>query len=272
MGKVTTKYSIITINYNNHSGLISTYNSIKPLLNSNIEWIVIDGLSTDQSIEFINNNSHISKFIIEKDNGIYDAMNKGIDLASGDFIIFMNSGDLFHPEFSFHEISDNLKNTSINNTIIYGNTVKKVAKLFYMDEVNDSFEHWWEKTIPCHQSILMPSRFLKKNKFDTEYKIFSDHINIHTAFNQLDNHINLKKYISIYEVGGISSIGGKNLLELNSIVNEFTSIYSKNKSLISKIKLKLKLYTKFLLVKTLGYKIYYGFIFTLKSAKTTNEK
>lgn len=265
-------YTIITINYNNHSGLINTARSITPLLNKNIEWIIIDGLSTDNSIDFIKNNSDITTYRIEKDKGIYDAMNKGIDLATGDFIIFMNSGDLFHPDFSFDDISYKLKDAPINNTIIYGNTVKKVARLFYIDHINDSFEHWWEKTIPCHQSILMPGQFLKNNKFNTKYNIFSDRINIHTAFNQLGNHVNTQKNISIYEVGGISSIGGKNLSELHSIVSEFTLIHSKNKSFLFKLKLKTKLYTKFLLIKILGYKIYYGITFTLKSAKLSNEE
>ena len=89
------KLSIITINFNNLAGLKKTVESVGGPLPLDCEWIVVDGLSTDGSVEFIDYAPFTHK-IIEKDRGIYDAMNKGLKAANGDFVWFMNSGDRFH--------------------------------------------------------------------------------------------------------------------------------------------------------------------------------
>nr|ELR5169843.1 glycosyltransferase [Providencia rettgeri] len=265
MNKIT--YSIITINYNNHDGLIKTTQSVIPLLNSGIEWIIIDGLSSDNSPDFIRNCSFANKYLIEKDNGIYDAMNKGIDIASGDFIIFMNSGDEFHPHFSFEKIDSILENKDISQCIIYGNTLRKLNHLFYLDEVNDSYDSWWEKVIPCHQSIIIPRNYMVQNKFDINYKIFADRINVQSAFYSLKTDININETISIYEVGGVSSIGAKTFSKLRVFINEFIDVNSRNLNTLSKVKLKTKLYFKYTIIRLIGYRLYYGLVYAIKSAK-----
>jgi putative colanic acid biosynthesis glycosyltransferase len=90
------RYSIITVCRNNLNGLQRTCESIEAQSFSDFEWIVIDGASTDGTVEFMTNKvqDNIS-FFSEPDEGLYDAMNKGIDKASGDYLIFMNSGDQF---------------------------------------------------------------------------------------------------------------------------------------------------------------------------------
>lgn len=88
------KISIITINYNNKEGLIKTVNSVINQSYKNIEYIIIDGASTDGSAEYIKENvSHFSYWISEQDKGIYNAMNKGIDRTTGEYLLFLNSGD-----------------------------------------------------------------------------------------------------------------------------------------------------------------------------------
>jgi glycosyltransferase involved in cell wall biosynthesis len=88
--------SIITINYNNFIGLHKTILSVTSQLYKNFEFIVIDGGSTDHSIELIiQNESNINYWISEKDNGVYHAMNKGIKVAKGEYLLFLNSGDFF---------------------------------------------------------------------------------------------------------------------------------------------------------------------------------
>ena len=272
------RFSIVTINYNNYSGLVDTSNSVKNLLDQNVEWIVIDGLSTDGSAEYIKKQTNIDKYLIEKDRGIYDAMNKAIELVTGDLVIFMNSGDLFHPDFSFTRIQEKIGILDPKKLIIYGSTLRKVGKIYYFDEINDSNMNWWETNTPCHQSIFIPHVFLKETKFDTKLKIYADHVNMYSAFKKIENHIKLNNIISIYEVGGVSSIGGKNMKQLRRIVNELVYVTTNNKNLPYmkkvrlKIKLYLKLYIKFLLIKIVGYKAYYSFAFSLKSIKSSNEK
>ena len=90
------KLSIITINRNNAIGLEQTIKSVISLKYSNFEYIVIDGASTDNSIDIIRKYaSSITFWISEPDKGIYNAMNKAVDFASGEYIFFLNSGDIF---------------------------------------------------------------------------------------------------------------------------------------------------------------------------------
>lgn len=90
------KISIVTVVFNDKANILRTIQSVTNQTYPDKEYIVIDGQSTDGTIDIIEaQNSYIDKFVSEKDNGIYDAMNKAIDLAEGEWIIFMNSGDIF---------------------------------------------------------------------------------------------------------------------------------------------------------------------------------
>ena len=88
------KLSIITINLNNKNGLSETISSVIAQTFTDYEYIIIDGQSTDGSLEVIKQNAnHINQWISENDHGIYNAMNKGLNLAKGEYCLFLNSGD-----------------------------------------------------------------------------------------------------------------------------------------------------------------------------------
>ena len=90
------KVSIVTVVFNDQENILKTIKSVTNQSFKDREYLVIDGGSTDNTKEIINQNiSSIDKYISEKDKGIYDAMNKAIDMAEGEWIIFMNSGDVF---------------------------------------------------------------------------------------------------------------------------------------------------------------------------------
>ncbi len=90
------KISVITVNFNDEGGLARTIASVADQTYTNIEYVVIDGESSDKSIEIIQDNREvIDRLLIEKDVGIYHAMNKGIFLATGQWLLFMNAGDIF---------------------------------------------------------------------------------------------------------------------------------------------------------------------------------
>ena len=99
--------SIITINYNNREGLKRTIDSVINQTCKDFEWIVIDGGSNDGGKELIEqHDSHITYWVSEPDKGIYDAMNKGIEKANGEYCLFMNSGDSFYSSDVIKKIHD----------------------------------------------------------------------------------------------------------------------------------------------------------------------
>jgi glycosyltransferase involved in cell wall biosynthesis len=106
------KITVITINHNNKSGLEKTIKSVCNQSNTDFEYIVIDGGSSDGSKEIIEDyQNEIACWVSEKDNGIYHAMNKGIKEAAGEFVVFMNSGDVFYNETIIDSLLNQLKDT-----------------------------------------------------------------------------------------------------------------------------------------------------------------
>ena len=167
--------SIIIISLNTKKKLIKSLNSAYSQNYKKKEIIVIDGLSNDGTDELIKKNKKkINKLIIEKDKGIYDAMNKGIKCASGDWIVFLNSGDIFYKNNIIKKVfSSRLSKIDLNQDIIYGNTIIVNKQLKYC--VNSKNINNQSINMPfCHQSSFVKSRLLKKNKFDLQYKICAD--------------------------------------------------------------------------------------------------
>jgi glycosyltransferase involved in cell wall biosynthesis len=96
MRKTNFKISIVVVSLNTKKDTVNTINSILLQSYKNYEILVIDGKSNDGTVEFLRKNSNKINFISKKDKGIYDAMNKGSHLASGEWIMFLNSGDIFY--------------------------------------------------------------------------------------------------------------------------------------------------------------------------------
>ncbi|MPM46911.1 PGL/p-HBAD biosynthesis glycosyltransferase [bioreactor metagenome] len=209
--------SVITVVYNNVHVIEKTILSVLNQDYSNIEYLIIDGKSSDGTIEIIYKFlSHIHQFVSESDNGIYDAMNKGIDLASGDYIIFMNSGDVFYN----NNVISNVFNTSKNrNEVIFGDhcanfgTYTSFEKASYPTRKNPmSF---------CHQAVFVKSIILKNNKFDLRYKICSDRNQFIQIFKQKPTYEYVKINISTIEAFGTSN--SNRIATLREIKNIYKS-------------------------------------------------
>ena len=115
------QFSVITINFNNASGLEKTIQSVINQTYKNFEYIIIDGDSTDSSKDKIKKySSSITHFVSEKDYGIYDAQNKGIKIAKGNYLIFLNSGDCFSDSTVLERVEK--ITTGKQAKLIYGNT------------------------------------------------------------------------------------------------------------------------------------------------------
>jgi glycosyltransferase involved in cell wall biosynthesis len=189
--------SIVTVVYNAELLLEKTILSIINQTYSNYEFIIVDGQSNDGSMDLINKyKSRITKVVSEKDQGIYDAMNKGTRLASGNFIQFLNAGDVFVNEYSLEEISKKILLDS--EFSIFG---------YFMDEKyyesNISFIGLL-KGMPCHQAIFYSRNFLINNPFIIEYKFSSDYFNLMNALFSSKVHV-VNFPAVIYDLTGLSS-------------------------------------------------------------------
>lgn len=169
--------SIITINYNNAKGLETTLVSVHNQKNKEYELIIIDGESTDDSLSVIDKyQSIIAYSCSEKDNGVYDAMNKGIKKATGDFLIFMNSGDSFYDNNTLATFSD-LKILHPKFDIIYGdvNAVDLAIHKKIMQPKKLNLFYFIDHTLNHQATFIKRELFKKYGLYSTEYKISSDY-------------------------------------------------------------------------------------------------
>ena len=199
------KISIITVCFNAKDCIEETILSVINQSYPNIEYIIIDGGSSDGTVDIINKyNTKITYWISEPDKGIYDAMNKGINIASGKWINFMNAGDTFCETTTVESCINFLRKKECID-VLYGNTI-----LNYKNEKYLSYPHNLSLinriTIFCHQSCFIKNSILKKNLFDIKYKIVADYNQIRNLYNKgcLFKYINIP--ICNYEAeNGISS-------------------------------------------------------------------
>lgn len=195
------KYSIITINYNHHNGLRKTIESVIIQSCKDYEYIIIDGGSTDGSREVIEKYSaYINYWVSEPNKGIYNAMNKGIKVAQGDYLIFMNSGDTFYnakalesslPYMKYDIVQGIAKNQDMSETPLCLVQIPGKAQLF-----SPSLHH---------QSCFFKKKLFNNSLYDENYKIVADWkfyieqlIFYHCTF------LRIPVKVAIYEGGGIS--------------------------------------------------------------------
>lgn len=210
MNSNTPFLSIITVVYNNLAGLQYTFQSIKSQTSTDFEWVVIDGGSTDGTVQWLTDLAFPNlRFVSEKDKGLYDAMNKGIKMAVGDYVWFMNSGDAIYASDTIQLLSAQ----AATNDVLYGETM-------LIDEHTNPIGIRSEKTtrvlpekmtkysmikgmVVCHQS------FIPKRKIAPLYKLnYKFSADIDWVISCLENASaihNCKLIVSNYLVGGLSA-------------------------------------------------------------------
>lgn len=165
------KISVITVCYNAAETIEKTIQSVLGQTYRDIEYIIIDGGSTDGTIDVIRKYADkIAYWTSEPDKGIYDAMNKGIRVATGEWINFMNSGDYFSSDAVVENIFQ--KNSYAGVDVVYGNTWMKYAKGISFAKVKKI--DYMQKGMPfCHQSSFVRRDAI--GQFDTNYRIAADY-------------------------------------------------------------------------------------------------
>lgn len=169
------KISIVTINWNNAKGLEQTIESVLGQTYTNYEYIVIDGASTDGSVEIIEKyKSQLNYALSEPDTGIYNAMNKGIKQSTGDYCYFLNSGDTFA---SKHTLELIFGQSVYNAPFINGHQINiiegKQHKAFARNRMLTLYDFYWG-TIKHQATFIHRDLFNKYGLYDESLKIISD--------------------------------------------------------------------------------------------------
>jgi glycosyltransferase involved in cell wall biosynthesis len=211
--------SIITVNFNNKSGLQKTLDSVTSQTYTNFEFIIIDGGSIDGSKEIIEENqSNISYWVSEKDRGIYHAMNKGIKKSTGEHLLFLNSGDYFCDSLVLSKVFAN----ELIHDIVYGDIIWDTNGVQAVHQFPDSlsFKYFAAQHILPHQgSFIRSSLFKSIGLYDETQKIIADWIFFLVAickYNCSYKHIGI--LISVCGRDGISC----DPVNLNSIISSKT--------------------------------------------------
>ncbi len=204
--KKTPKISVVTVCYNAVETIEKTILSVLNQTYSNVEYIIIDGVSTDGTIDIINKyRDRIAYFVSEPDKGIYDAMNKGIKAATGDWINFMNAGDVFYKNSTIDEVfCGNAYSEEIK--VLYGDVVIKAGvQNEYVKHIKVSDESEIAFSIN-HQSCFTKRDILFAIGFDTTYKIAADANSFFEIYRRGYSFEHIPIPISIYDnMDGVSS-------------------------------------------------------------------
>lgn len=228
------KLSIITINYNDAVGLKKTLESVaaqKPC-DCEVEHIVVDGGSTDNSVEIINQYPHVTKWVSEKDKGVYNAMNKGIKMATGGYIQILNSGDILASDDVLSRMASFTNSLILDGKdveILYGNMLKAMPDGKLVRDncggpgVGSSFLYFYHGTLNHDCAWIKRELFDRFGLYDEDMRICSDwkwYVNAIALGYNPDSPspsrlspiapVYVDIDVTIFDMNGISESGGKN--------------------------------------------------------------
>jgi glycosyltransferase involved in cell wall biosynthesis len=213
--------TIITVNYNNADALEKTIGSVIRQNYHHIEYVVVDGASTDNSVDIIKKyEKYIAVWKSEKDTGIYNAMNKGISLATGDWICFLNSGDIFPDNEIVGKIAEEIIQDNENQDIVYGDIfIQKGDGTLKEKTAKEPCN--LHRMFFCHQSAFVKTDILRKYLFDERYKLSADFKFFKQCYYDGRKFKHLHFPVVIYDKSGISNVSReKGLLENIAVIVE----------------------------------------------------
>lgn len=232
--------SIVTINYNNKNGLQKTIESVQNQTWKEFEYIIIDGGSNDGSVEIIKNNSIVNYWISEKDNGVYNALNKGIKVATGKYIIFMNSGDYFYDNNVLFSVAPTF---AADISVLYGNSIYFKEDGFKREEIFPrklSFSFFYTSGINHQACFIKRELFYKYFFYNENYKICADwEFFIYILCKENESYKHLETFICHYDFSGMSS-NPKNINTFYSeklqTINKYFPLFADDYKLIAEFK------------------------------------
>jgi len=218
------KLSVITIVYNNVRDIERTMLSVLNQTYPNIEYIIIDGASDDGTKDIIYKyKDKIAHFISEKDKGIYDAMNKGLALATGDYVLFMNSGDEIYSAETVKDVFESAPGADIyyGETEMFNAQWKSLGQRRHRAPETFSWHSFKHGMSISHQAIYVKRSLTEP--YDLRYKYSADIDWIIKVAKNASSIVNTHSYVAKYLVGGISK--QKHLASLKERFRIFTKYY-----------------------------------------------
>lgn len=213
------KMSVITVVYNAAETIERTIKSVLSQNYRDLEYVIIDGGSTDGTLEIIDRyKDWLGYFVSEPDNGIYDAMNKGIRACTGDVISILNSDDYFVDENVLKIIADAYKDDDVD--IVYGDALfmnyQNSGKDYIFCEYETLEDLWWCMSIPHPATFVKKSVYDEYGLFDESYRVTADHEFMLRCYSNGAKFKKIPKIIVYFTDGGFSA-QNKDILEMESI-------------------------------------------------------
>lgn len=202
--------NIITVCFNNLTGLKKTYKSILGQSYNHFNWMVIDGKSNDGTVEFLEQVKQENQIEIiyksEDDDGIYDAMNKGIDLSNGDYLLFLNAGDELSSDNVLSDVFDNRKHMP---SIIYGNYYRELKNGDLALIKAKPIRYIYHSLPTSHQAIFYNRSAIDTLRYRLDYHVSSDYYFTSQLMKNLDciakkDYVIINKPIAVFEYNGMS--------------------------------------------------------------------
>lgn len=227
------KISIVTVVLNRPIELERTICSCINQTYLNKEYIVIDGGSSKETIDIIKKYSNgITKWVSESDSGIFNAMNKSLRYVTGDYVIFMNAGDVFISSNTLYDIFNNREYTE---NIIYGDSIlhnkygylyRKNASIYERKATQRDYIYIGQQI--CHQAMFTNTMILKEIKFNEKYKLGADYDTTAKIIqNNPNSYYNLKTPICIFD----DVLGGASHYQLKKVIDERIDMFCGKKDL-----------------------------------------
>jgi glycosyltransferase involved in cell wall biosynthesis len=238
------KLSVITIVYNNVKDIERTMLSVLNQSYPNIEYILIDGASNDGTQAIIEKYSNqLAVFVSEPDHGIYDAMNKGLALATGDYVLFMNSGDEIYAPETVRDVFETEDSADIyyGETEMYNEQWESLGQRRHCAPENFNWRSFKYGMSVGHQAIYIKRSITAP--YDLQYKYSSDIDWVIKAAKKASSIVNTHIYVAKYLVGGMSK--KKHLASLSERFRIFTKYYGLIPNLVNHLVIALSLLTYF---------------------------
>lgn len=205
------KISIITVVWNNAKTIKDAIDSVLSQTYENIEYIIVDGASTDGTVEIVQSyGQKISTFVSEKDNGLYDAMNKGISLATGDIVGILNSDDFYINEYVIEKVVKEFEGKKVDSVfadLVYvkSDDINKIVRYYDSSYFNpDKFAYGW---MPAHPTFFVKREvYLAHGYFKTDYKIAADYeLLVRFLFKNFISYCYIPEVLVKMRMGGVST-------------------------------------------------------------------